>query len=448
MGTAERIPSARSGPDDSAWPAHVGVGGVSAHHARTATAPSIGAALTLLDDWVAAGGREVGDFPYAQVIDVYRTLGRNYVPTDLTVRLREIADRLPDPRSAADHVLAEWLPTTFDQDHGKYDSYAAIPLFERLATGDADPDTMLDNQVVGLVADLVLVEAEALTVNPDARGQLQRTRAALLALTRVEQLAPRASAATMRYGRVNASHRIDDTALAMRARVYASETLEAVVPVARQAVTVAMLPTTPLHDEIMFIRGIQTFELVYRQVVRCLGRAVTALENGDPAVATAEVRDAHLRIAATPALHRVLTTMSREAFASIRAHTDGRSAVQSRSYREIEHMSAVRPPGPADAKSAEVDITSVTVQEAFTRSVEVLGAERMQPVATALLDLDHDWRAMKRTHWGITRKIIGEVQGTGGTAGAAYLEVTSRTPLYPDLQDTAWTTAPERRRSA
>ncbi|MFD0350549.1 hypothetical protein ACFQ0M_40090 [Kitasatospora aburaviensis] len=40
---------------------------------------------------------------------------------------------------------------------------------------------------------------------------------------------------------------------------------------------------------------------------------------------------------------------------------------------------------------------------------------------------------MKRTHWGITMKIIGMVRGTGGTAGASYLREAAEARLFPDL---------------
>ena|SRR5215204_3987038 len=186
----------------------------------------------------------------------------------------------------------------------------------------------------------------------------------------------------------------------------------------------------------MFIRSVQTFELVYRQVVRCLSRAVTALENGDTDTRRTKSRTPTAASVPPHVLSRVLTTMSREAFASIRAHTDGRSAVRSRAYREVEHMSAMRPPGPPDPKSARVSITSVAVQEAFTRSVEVLGAERMQPVAAALLKLDHDWQAMTRTGASPARssaRFPGKHQPVRQGVGTVYELVDRGGPTVPPV---------------
>lgn len=54
-------------------------------------------------------------------------------------------------------------------------------------------------------------------------------------------------------------------------------------------------------------------------------------------------------------------------------------------------------------------------------------------LVTQMRALDTSWRAMKRTHWGVTLKIIGKVPGTGGTAGADYLKQTAEIPLFPEL---------------
>ncbi len=51
--------------------------------------------------------------------------------------------------------------------------------------------------------------------------------------------------------------------------------------------------------------------------------------------------------------------------------------------------------------------------------------------------LDETWCGMKRTHWGVTLKIIGQVPGTGGTAGASYLQRSAATPLFPLLAEPA-----------
>jgi tryptophan 2,3-dioxygenase len=198
-------------------------------------------------------------------------------------------------------------------------------------------------------------------------------------------------------------------------------------------VNLSLLPTTRLHDEQMFIRTIQVFETEYRQVYRCLVRASAAMQVLDVERACAELADATGRVAMSSVLYRVVTTMPRSAFAIIREYTNGRSAIQSRSYRQIDLVCAPQPPSPVADKLPAVEVTSPTLQEAFLAIAPRLPGTEAERLAERLRSLDTSWRAMKRTHWGITLKIIGRVPGTGGTAGAAYLKHASETPLFPAL---------------
>ncbi|GAA0547206.1 hypothetical protein GCM10009546_06580 [Actinomadura livida] len=459
MGAREQLPSDRDGTGRLAiarslartapqWPPHVGVGGRSVHSTRTdvpdRTARGV---LDRVARWLgppgdpAARGRAEA-FPYREVVERYRHHGRTYADPALVEALREVHARLPAPRTLPERLLADWLPSTFDQDDGDYDSYVNMPVLERLADEypGADADTVHDAELVALLSDLLIVEGEALAADPGAHPQRVRTHATLQALARAAELAPLAAGAVGVALDSRGGRRIgrDDTALAGWARLRGQDVLDRVPAPVRRTVESAMLPTTPLHDEIMFIRSVQIFEIVYRQMFRCLERAVAALLDGDPVAAAGELDDAGRRVAATPVLFRVLTTMSRPAFAHIRAHTDGRSAVQSRAYRQVERLSAVRPPAATDARTAPVVITGPTLQEAFDARLADLGPDAMRPVAEAMLRLDRGWRAMKRTHWGITRKIIGSVPGTGGTSGADYLKGTAEIPLFPGLHDAAW----------
>jgi hypothetical protein len=116
--------------------------------------------------------------------------------------------------------------------------------------------------------------------------------------------------------------------------------------------------------------------------------------------------------------------MPKDAFAIIRKYTAGRSAVQSRSFRRVEQSAASGPDGGWDRP---------TMQEEFLLAGRRLPAEAVERVRAAMVRLDESWRAMKRSHWGITLKTIGRVPGTGGTAGADYLHRSSRLPLFPTL---------------
>jgi tryptophan 2,3-dioxygenase len=398
-----------------------------------------------LAEWTAALSTEpagpipVADFPFREILDHYGVFGRNYAYGELVSGLRELHRRLPEPRTTAERMLLDWLPSTFDQHDGDYDSYLVAPMLERLAAagGEAGTDAGLDTVLAVLLSDLLLAEGEALAAAPEAPWQRVRTHAALQAFGRVGELAPGARGVEVASTWTRRAVARDDPALPTQARWFAQAMLDELPADARHAVEIAMLPTTPVHDEIMFIRSVQLFELVYRQVVRCLARAAGALASGELGAATEQLAAARRRVEGTPILYRVLTTMSREGFAFIRGHTVGRSAVQSRAYREVERTCAPRPPGPVEVKVADIHLPGPSLEELYLRQAASSSAAALAPIADAMARLDDGWRAMKRTHWGITLKIIGRVPGTGGSTGASYLKTAAERSLFPQLPELA-----------
>ncbi|MBE1576312.1 hypothetical protein ACFORH_04745 [Amycolatopsis roodepoortensis] len=383
-------------------------------------------AVELLDRWSARTSGPAAEgtsgFPFEAVLGHFQAVGRNQADPDLIERLRVLAGSLPPPRTVHDRILANWLPGTFDHEDGNYDSYAAIPLLEELAGADGPDriDAGLDGLIVALLADLLRFEATGLRANPNAAKQRARTQATFRALVRAGEIAPLAED-------LLPSIPSSDTARGDRELAAADAVLTRVAEPVRHAVRIAMLPTTNRHDEVMFIRSVQTFELLYRRIARGLERAVSFVDGGEPSAAIGEVTEAADKIAATTLLYRVLTTMPRESFAEIRANTSGRSAIQSRAYREIELRGAPIPPNP---QAPPLSVEGISLQEVFTA---MPGGPAATALAAAMRNLDDAWRGMKRTHWGITLKIIGQVPGTGGTSGADYLRIAADQPLFPVL---------------
>ncbi|MEV5504181.1 hypothetical protein AB0M50_53145, partial [Nonomuraea fuscirosea] len=277
----------------------VGVGGLSPR-ALDETARCSSSALSSLADWEEEA--RPATFPFRPIVRHYQAVGRGHVDAELVKALRVLAEQ-GRPRGgrggrAADGlILSSWLPCTFDQDDGDYDSYGAIRLLHRVAeTAAGGPDTGLDLQQVALLADLLAFETVAAAGQERRSPQEVRLRACLRALARAGELAPGAAGVTARFPPAPAADRAGELALLA---------LDAVPPAVRLAAEITLLPMTPLHDEVMFIRSIQVFELVYRQVARCLERAVAALAGGDAAAATAEVRDAGAREGRDPGARRV-----------------------------------------------------------------------------------------------------------------------------------------------
>jgi tryptophan 2,3-dioxygenase len=445
------------------WPEHVGAEGLSARASRALDGRATAArALAALRAWLPGleAGASAADlvdavrpdrFPYADVLAHYHAVGRTHAATELTERLRFLNDLLQQPALAGGRrmwPLPEWLPSTVDQDTGNYDSYLIARLLDSLpdvsgsrpdgpdAEGQAATDRTLDALLGTLAADLALVEADALRLGRPSRLQVQRTRGCLIMLSRLDELAPKyaqrpalpADLAVSRSEDPSDSARLAETTARL-----ATEVRENSPGPCRLAVELSMLPATPLHDELMFIRSIQIFETLYHQIYRCLARANAALQAMDVSRACAELADATARVELSPVLYRVVTTMPREPFAIIRAYTDGRSAIQSRPYRQIHLICSPQPPSPVPDKLPRVKVPSPTLQESFTTLAARLDTPEVDQVATQMRALDTSWRAMKRTHWGVTLKTIGKVPGTGGTSGADYLKHTAELSLFPEL---------------
>ncbi|MER5733134.1 hypothetical protein ABT084_33190, partial [Streptomyces sp. NPDC002138] len=397
-GPAATTPAAATAPAPVVDPGRApGVGGPSLAAARPDPADlDPRRALRAVASW-RADGRDAARFPYRAVLGHYRAVGKNAVGAELLTALRAVAPAAPAAPAA--RLLTDWLPQVVDGAQGDYDSYLGTPVYASLARAGAHARTEL--VITALLADLVAIEAATLAGAPDGRA---RTRAALRALTAATGLAAGCGTATAPQAAE------DDTAELVRACADAVAAARDTVPSdVLRAVELTLTPTTRSHDEQMFIRVIQIFEAVFAAVARSMADATEAVAAGHGGLARNLLADATRQVAGTSGVFRVLTTMPKDAFAVIRANTDGRSAVQSKAYRTVEQ-------------------SAPELYRTLLRSPLV--ARELQP---SMSELDDSWGAMKRTHWGITMKVIGKVRGTGGTAGASYLREAAEARLFPAL---------------
>ncbi|MEK8169900.1 hypothetical protein NKH77_09125 [Streptomyces sp. M19] len=226
-----------------------------------------------------------------------------------------------------------------------------------------------------------------------------------------------------------------DRPLACAGRDAATALLDRAPGAVRRAADLALLPVTTLHDEYMFIRCIQLFERLFTQVARALLVATDAVRLGRPAAAVRALGAAERRLAhATGPLYRVLTTMPPAAFSVIRGTPTAR-ARSSRSPTGWSNWRARRAGGRpriGEGPAARPGHHAPGAVRGVRRERRAADAEEL---AAVMRRLDATWQAMKRTHWGVTLKIIGRVSGTGGTTGAEYLKAAADVPLFPLLAE-------------
>ena len=208
----------------------------------------------------------------------------------------------------------------------------------------------------------------------------------------------------------------------------------------------AVRPVTPVPAEAAFITTHQTMEQWFRQQLHDLRAARAHLLAGRLADAVRELARCqvvttlltdHLR-----AMPRLVTPAE---FGQFREMLEGGSGAQSVRFRQIETLSGL--PGRQGGRDTD---GQPSLWEAFVAacrrvtgpdtpadtavlSALLAGDSDMAGVADALLAHDLAWAAWRAQHALMAAEMIGDVPGTGGTAGVAYLARRAELRFYPDL---------------
>jgi tryptophan 2,3-dioxygenase len=238
-------------------------------------------------------------------------------------------------------------------------------------------------------------------------------------------------------------------------------------------VLAAQRPRTDEHDEMLFIVIHQVYELWFKQLLHELEHLQRRLEKIDTAHSVRTLRRALTILKVVVAQIDVLETMTPRQFTSFRTRLDEASGFQSGQFRELEAVLGRRDkrmlqPYP-EGSTARARITAAMGRPSLFDSflhylagsgydlpVEYLdrdvraqwtGSEAVQEVllrvygddagpstvAELLVDLDEGLQEWRYRHVKMVERTIGTKQGTGGSAGAAYLRTTLSHPMFPDL---------------
>jgi tryptophan 2,3-dioxygenase len=229
----------------------------------------------------------------------------------------------------------------------------------------------------------------------------------------------------------------------------------------------------PEHDETLFIVIHQVYELWFKQVLHELTLLQSSLEAGDTATVLAALKRVLTILKTLVSQIDVLETMTPVSFNSFRTRLDSASGFQSAQFREVEFVLGHRRQGmvehmpegsKARARLAEL-MESPSVYDSFLRYLatrdheippdllerdaydSVVEDERVQDVlihvyhhdfaarqvCERLVDLDEGLQEWRYRHVKMVERTIGFKEGTGGSAGSAYLRTTLFKPLFPDL---------------
>ncbi|MEU1605991.1 hypothetical protein [Micromonospora matsumotoense] len=395
-----------------------------------------------LQDWLARRTPAARRFPYDRVVDAYQHYGKHLVPRDWTTLLQHARERLPNVRGPQQQ-LTEFLIVALDKVDHRFDyrTYLGLCLLP-IPDPDTDTDTTQrllarrDRLHVLLLADLAAFELRALDSAGTPMSHLRPTPPVV-----GKRLRHAMRAASPALHRLSFPLRDVNDPVALARRLVTMTCIDR-TPAERLMLRITLLPVSTIHDEWLFLRTLQAFEVTLGLLTVDLTRAVTAVGENRLPLAGVHLTTAASLLQETAPLWSMLATMQPQAFHRFRAHTDGASAIQSRAFKLVESL--CRTPDPPRLHSAaylsvpDVQARIRDGQISLDDALTAIRADRntltehptlrdgMHAFTTALLQ----WR---RTHYRLAVRMLGtEPAGTGGTPGTPYLLRSRDTTIFGD----------------
>ena len=227
----------------------------------------------------------------------------------------------------------------------------------------------------------------------------------------------------------------------------------------------AQQPLSDLHDEMLFIVIHQTKELWMKQMLHELALAIAFVQEDR----LAEAYKAMARISRIQAVMTlswdVLSTLTPVDYLKFRDVLGTSSGFQSAQFRELEFRLGLKEPnfvnhydeGSKERARLKDALAEPSLREVSHTSLERAGfdlgdrsvgaiakawlqvyrdADRwfdLYELAEKLVDIDDALAGWRHKHVLTVERIIGNKQGTGGSAGAPYLRATLEKRVFPEL---------------
>jgi tryptophan 2,3-dioxygenase len=235
----------------------------------------------------------------------------------------------------------------------------------------------------------------------------------------------------------------------------------------------AQRPRSDEHDEMLFIVIHQVYELWFKQMIHELTFLQRRLEEGDTAHALGTLKRVLTILKTVVAQVDVLETMTPRQFTAFRSRLEAASGFQSAQFRVLEAMLGRRDermaaPYPQGSPGREKILAAMARPSLFDSLLRYLATQghdvaalvsgapspatrepspEVQRVLLAVyrddgeaaqvcerfVDLDEGIQEWRYRHVKMVERTIGAKIGTGGSAGARYLQTTLFQPAFPDL---------------
>ncbi|MEK9689976.1 MAG: tryptophan 2,3-dioxygenase [Burkholderiaceae bacterium] len=235
-------------------------------------------------------------------------------------------------------------------------------------------------------------------------------------------------------------------------------------------------PLSNLHDEMLFIVQHQTSELWMKLMLHELQAAMTALVEGNSALAFKMMARVSRIMAQLVSAWDVLATMTPPEYSALRPHLANSSGFQSAQYRCIEFTLGNKNAAMLKPHAHRPELLA-TVQKAFdspslydiaiarlaaaglpidavhlkrdwrvshTSSANVQSAWKvvyqapdrywdLYQLGEKLTDIEDTFRQWRFRHLTTVERVIGMRRGTGGTSGTGYLRAMLDVVLFPEI---------------
>ncbi|QBD77052.1 tryptophan 2,3-dioxygenase [Ktedonosporobacter rubrisoli] len=281
-------------------------------------------------------------FPYDSVLAEYHRMGKHFVSDSLLKMLALSRKVLLDPSDSGGDttLLREFLRCALDKWDGcyEYTTYLALRLLPTPTMDDTPGLVTLalkrrDWLVLQLVADEINFELAFSSGHCELLPEMRPSPS--LTTKRCRLAVQIVKPALQRLGLVDESTPADPYLAACKLCV-------TVLPILstqdRRMLQLSMLPVYTIHDEYLFIRVLQAFEVTFALLAIMLCAAIRALSEKDCKTAISHISLAESALHEAAPLFSLLATMQPEAFRTFRKFTEGASAIQSRNYKIVEAL--------------------------------------------------------------------------------------------------------------
>lgn len=365
------------------------------------------------------------DFPYADVVAAVREDGLigfvSTVTTVLTGAATRAVERAGDPPHES-WFAARWLQCATSMAGGdpSYESYTMCGLFDEYCRAGRDFRERAQTLSAVLVADLIRHELAA--TGTTQTQSAARTAAAIRLTSHLRK--------AMRF-----TQRLPpgDRVSALRACTQLIADVERKQPILRTILASTPLPVTTEPDEYLFLRSLEVMELLFAVATSYAAEAISWSSPAELPQLLSCLRGIADTLHWSSGLFRIVVTIDGGQFARIRAATAGTGALQSPAFTALERLcrghEGLRPETLSAVPIDLISLPHMSLQKVLALLEDHLAEEAADTLRETVQIVDREWIRWKRTHCGVARRIIGEVPGTGGTSGVAYLRQYMNIPL-------------------